>query len=81
MRNAIGHMNTNGQITAESVFPLKEDLRNIEYYIELLAWIKESIIQHKACTTSDASMKGGKMGGRWLITDKKKWDDLKYFIS
>ena len=53
-------MNTNGQITAERVFPLEEDLRNIEYYIELLVWIKESIIQYKACAASDASIKGGK---------------------
>ena len=52
-------MNINGQMTVESIFLLEENPRNIDYYIELLVQIKESIIQHKACTASDASMKGG----------------------
>ena len=64
-------MHKNGYMTAESVFPLKEDPRDIEYYIELLVRMKEPIMQHKAYTTSDASMKEGKMGSYWLITDNK----------
>ena len=60
MRNVIDNMNTNGQMTIESIFPLKEDPRNIEYYIELPVRIKESIMQYKACAALDMPMKGGK---------------------
>ena len=81
MRNMISYMNTNRQITAESVFSLKEDQRNIEYYIELPAQIKESITQHKAYATSDASMKGEKMGRYQLITYKKKQKMIQITLS
>ena len=59
-------------MTVESVFLLQEDLSNIEYYNKLLVIIKDSIIQQKALTTSDTSMKGGRIGGYWLITIDKK---------
>ena len=75
-RNVIGYMHENRRMTVESVFLLQEDLSNIEYYNKLLVIIKDSIIQQKALTTSDTSMKGGRIGGYWLITNDKKQETI-----
>ena len=79
-RKVIGHRYQNERIEIESVFPTEVESSNVEHATELSEVIAESISQQKAYAAPDASVKGGRMGAHWLITDEKKREILENSI-
>ena len=74
-RRVIGNLEVNGFMKIESEFPpewaLHQNINNEQHGGRMPEKIKESIENETAHAASDASLKCGRMGGHWVITDQK----------
>ena len=68
----IGEREPNGVMQIESIFLLQISMHNVQQSAEIPVKIKEAIEKEEAYAAADASLKEGRMGGHWILTDDKK---------
>jgi len=73
-RRVIGERESNGFMQIDSIFPpeyaITNSTNNVQYEADMPEKIKASIENEKAQAATDASLKLGRMGGHWIVTDE-----------